>query len=805
VTRSSATLLKHPHILIIDDDDSSILLLGNMLADFGKISFCTSSAEALSLIQERKPDLVLLDIHMPDMDGFELCSAIKRDRNNQDLPVIFITADVDADCEVCALECRAVDFIAKPFNAPVVRAKIRTHWALKQRTDELVSSLREREHIQARLQKYHDMLASLVAQVPGVLYQYRRHADGRSDCPFISPSVRDIYGIDPESLRQDASPLIDLIHPEDRDAIMQSVLESGATLQKWKQEYRVVVPHAEVRWVLSESMPEKLDDGSVVWHGYIRDITEHRQMQAAIAEKEHFLQLFIENAPISIVMFDKEMRYLSVSKHFLEDFDLTEEDLIGRSHYEVFPDLPNSWHEFHNRSLAGETIRREEDLFIRANGKTDWVRWEIRPWFREGEVGGIILFREYITERKKAQERERRLMNIYHALSAANDAIIHVDSESALFPLVCRIAVEFGGMMTAMVAIPNEENQFVFVASHGKTDFVEEVVAYATPTTNEGRGTAGTAFRDMRAVMSADFSNEGMMAPWQDIAKKQGIRSVASFPIIRSGQPYGVFVVYNSEADGFDEEIGKLLNELAGNIGFALDNYDRNAGLAMLSAQLIETQEQERKKLAMELHDELGQRLTVLNLNLHQMRHSLVGSRAETAWHRSLEEVDFLMEKIHTMSGSLRPPTLDRLGLESAIKHLLRQHFANTGIDYIFEYAGLPKKMPGSVEITLYRAVQEAITNVVRHAAATQVVVEINGDEHGNEIELIVRDNGVGFDRSAADKRRTRFGLIGLQERVGLLGGTLQVKSEKGRGTRIKIMLPLADGKRGSGNKGSVR
>jgi PAS domain S-box-containing protein len=215
--------------------------------------------------------------------------------------------------------------------------------------------------------------------------------------------------------------------------------------------------------------------------------------------------------------------------------------------------------------------------------------------------------------------------------------------------------------------------------------------------------------------------------------------------------------------------------------------------MAELSTKLIDAQEQERKNLARELHDELGQRFTTLNINLHHMRGFLSGDEAERTWSQASSEVASLIQHVRVMSGSLRPPMLDYFGLETAARQLLQQHFSNTRISHVFEYAGLPKKLPGPVEITAYRVIQEGITNVVRHADATHVIVEINGGESGDELEIIIRDNGKGFDprRRNAFTQGSGFGLTGMRERVNLLGGTFAVESEDGQGTRIEALLSL--------------
>lgn len=133
-----------------------------------------------------------------------------------------------------------------------------------------------------------------------------------------------------------------------------------------------------------------------------------KDIEAALRESERKLALFIENAPAAIAMFDCDMRYLAVSRRWLMDYGLGDQDVIGRTHYEVFPEIPERWKRIHRRALGGEAQKCEEDPFPRLDGKTDWVRWEIIPWCRHnGKISGIIMFTEVITERKWMEEELR--------------------------------------------------------------------------------------------------------------------------------------------------------------------------------------------------------------------------------------------------------------------------------------------------------------------------------------------------------------------------------------------------------------
>jgi diguanylate cyclase (GGDEF)-like protein/PAS domain S-box-containing protein len=117
------------------------------------------------------------------------------------------------------------------------------------------------------------------------------------------------------------------------------------------------------------------------------------------------LQTFIDQAPVAIAMLDREMRYVAASRRWLSDYGFGDRDLRGLSHYDLFPEIPDRWREVHRRALAGEVVSCEEDRFVRANGEVQWIRWEIRPWFNEAIQGGITIFAEDVTRRKREQLR----------------------------------------------------------------------------------------------------------------------------------------------------------------------------------------------------------------------------------------------------------------------------------------------------------------------------------------------------------------------------------------------------------------
>ena len=225
---------------------------------------------------------------------------------------------------------------------------------------------------------------------------------------LVNRSLCELVGYtEPELL---ATTLENLTHPEDRDVDLESVHQLfDGTTRRYQIEKRYVHHDGRVVHVLlSVSLVRGADGEPAHFVDQIKDITERRVAANALAATDALLRQFIKHSPAAIAMFDGELRYLQMSDRWLVDYHLSGRNLVGLSHYEVFPDISESWKAVHRRVLAGAHEKSDEEAFVRADGSTEWLQWECRPWLdAAGEIGGLVMYTQVITERKAIEEKVR--------------------------------------------------------------------------------------------------------------------------------------------------------------------------------------------------------------------------------------------------------------------------------------------------------------------------------------------------------------------------------------------------------------
>lgn len=274
----------------------------------------------------------------------------------------------------------------------------------------------------------------------------------------------------------------------------------------------------------------------------------------------------------------------------------------------------------------------------------------------------------------------------------------------------------------------------------------------------------------------------------------------AFLPIFMGERTAGTFVIVAQARDPFASMDREFLRALGHQIGAALQHAElyaeletRSAELARASASLLRAAEAERGRIARELHDETGQVLTAIKLELAEVERTLADAgRPTDAVARVADLAGRALESIRATARGLRPAVLDDLGFLPAMRALAEDFAGRTGVAVDLRDGPLPRPPAPEVEVAAYRVLQEALTNVARHAGATRVEVRIAATD--GELELAVQDDGRGFTAATGERAGAgRAGLAGMRERVVGAGGRLAITSEPGRGVRLEARLPLGE------------
>ena len=318
-----------------------------------------------------------------------------------------------------------------------------------------------------------------------------------------------------------------------------------------------------------------------------------------------------------------------------------------------------------------------------------------------------------------------------------------------------------------------------------------------------GEGIAGKAAQTGRSIVLEDISAEPSAA-MRDLITTEGLKAFISVPLQAKDRVLGVLNVASRSSHRFTKDDMHLLHAVGDQLGIAIEHAELYSQLQkerenyrFLTRYMLVAQEIERGRVARELHDETSQSLTGLSLTVQALmdvaKASNFGDDAFKAKLGKVHEITLqLSSEISKIMKSLRPTALDSLGLGPAIRQYAEGRLQQAGINLSIDYEGMDKRMPSEVEFGYYRIAQGAIANIALHSQAKNASISIKCDL--KELVMQIEDDGKGFDSTKpieVDESGRGRGLFGMKERANLLGGTCDIESEAGKGTKITIKVPV--------------
>jgi PAS domain S-box-containing protein len=454
--------------------------------------------------------------------------------------------------------------------------------------------------------------------------------------------------------------------------------------------------------------------------------------------------------------------------------------------------------ELHTALTAGRCV--EEGWRVRKDGSRFWASVVVTAVRDEhGLLCGFAKVTYDSTERRQADETLRRYANQLHILYEISRAILVAQSPQAIAEATLPRLRQLVPCQYAHVVRVSAVDR---AASMLMCDADDTFKLHPSSWAAEVSLTASAALLQEHAAAIIDLENRDSPAALPAAAfqpfREVGLRMLVVAPLVAHDALIGELVLASDGPEAFDGGHVDIIRQVADQLAIALQHarlfeevQQSRKQLQGLSHRLIEVQEAERRRIAGELHDEVGQALTIVKMNL-QAAQRLAGTTAtNTHFGESVAIVERALEQVRNLSLDLRPSLLDDLGFVAALRWYVARQARLAGFVLHFSVDDLGGRLTPALETTCFRVAQEALTNIVRHAQAREVWVRLACDD---KLCLTIRDDGVGFDVSAAHARASHgesFGLLGMRERVGIVDGQLTISSSPGQGTLVYVCFPL--------------
>ncbi|WP_456426580.1 sensor histidine kinase [Rhodocaloribacter sp.] len=615
--------------------------------------------------------------------------------------------------------------------------------------------------------------------------------DAAGEVDYASPSVTHILGHTLDDLT--GRRIFDYVHAEDEAAFARAfrrVVEAG------EEEVRMTIRfrHRSGAWRTLETTWRGLTGEDGVRRGVLnaRDITERRWAEEALRESEQQYRALIEQSADAIYVLQDDA-FVLVNRAWEELFGYTRAEVLS-PRFEILsvvaPRSRGVIEERRRRRAAGKPVapvfevqgRRRDGQTLDLEVSEADILWKGRP-----AIQGI--YRD-VTERKRAEKELRRYAERLEVLRAIDQALLSAQSSSTIAEAAVEHIRKLIPCLWAGVLLTDPEmpGTLTVAAQAGEPLLLPAEARFSV------------AEFDLTDVLRqgapvADGVSPEPVSSLGGLIAGAGVQTIMRAALHMQEELLGVVVLGAGATQAFTEDHRNIAREVAEQLSVAMHSMRlfeavsaAHARLEQLSHRLVEVQEQERRHIALELHDEIGQVLTALNYTLDFSGVPLTPGQEEKLA-RAHELVRLLTSRVRDLSLNLRPSMLDDLGLMPALLWYCERYQTQTGIKVHLHPLGVHgRRFRPEVETAAYRIIQEALNNVARYAEVDEVWVRVWIEPAELYVEVV--DHGKGFDPKQVKRGRPSAGLSGMQERAALVGGALHIEAGVGKGVYIRAVLP---------------
>lgn len=526
---------------------------------------------------------------------------------------------------------------------------------------------------------------------------------------------------------------------------------------------------------------------------------EISQEQQALQESQELFYATFEQMVVGFAQIALDGQFLRVNHKFCEMLGYTHQQLLAKRIQDITHphDLETDLGLLHQLLQAEIRTYSIEKRYINHIGIVVWGKLTVSLVFNGNKQPKyLVAVIENISDRKRTEASLQRYNQRVLGLHAIDQAILAEKApqeiaQAALCHLRYLIACQQA--MVVLFNVPTNEARIISSTAEEELIFPENTLFPLDQIFNlsELHINKFRHISDLTTLVMPCLISQQLIAA--------GMRSSLTMPLFVEGTTIGGLLLVDAKAMAFNSDHVSIACEVADHLAIAIQNtrlFNRVQSdcerLQTLSSRLLEAQETERRYIAHELHDEIGQALTAVKINLQMLQRLPNKLDEKPQIEDSIAIVDQALQQVRHLSLDLRPSLLDDLGLTSALRWYVDRQIQRTGIHIELQCPSSELSLPPKIGTACFRIVQEALTNVMRHAQATSVTIILQQRE--NSFHLLIQDNGIGFDAQAAKTQATHgnsLGLLGMEERALLVGGQLTITSVPGNGTEIHLRLPL--------------